>query len=134
MNEHEVRLRITKVLESDRLIHEQVLGLEWTLPKEEQLLAELETMSEAGTVAKSSAIQSSQEGGNKSSHKGTESSGQHAAKGGKFPASKVKKVLDMVREEGQFLLDQKIRDQIAAAGSAVSDEQKSIVEVDVLLK
>merc|ERR1719502_2520247 len=59
MNESEVRSLIAKVLEADRLIHEQQLGHEWTQPKEEQLLQELETFSESGTVTgKSTAVAS----------------------------------------------------------------------------
>merc|ERR1712060_308741 len=49
MNEQEVRGLISKVLEADRLLHEQQLGHEWLPPKEEQLLQELDTFSEQGT-------------------------------------------------------------------------------------
>ncbi len=42
------------MLDADRIIHEQQLGLEWTAPREDQLLQELETFSEAGTFAQSS--------------------------------------------------------------------------------
>merc|ERR1719146_415251 len=38
MNEGEVRALITKVLEADRLLHEQQLGHEWTQPNPDQLL------------------------------------------------------------------------------------------------
>merc|ERR1719487_2734123 len=59
MNEQEVRGQIAKVLEADRLLHEQQLGLEWAPPKEDQLLQELETFSESGTATgKSTAIAS----------------------------------------------------------------------------
>merc|ERR1740120_335044 len=50
MNEQEVRGLITKVLEADRLLHEQQLGHEWMQPKAEQLELELETFSESGTA------------------------------------------------------------------------------------
>merc|ERR1719482_821291 len=57
MNEQEVRGHIAKVLEADRLLHEQQLGLEWAPPKEYQLLQELETFSESGTATgKSTAL------------------------------------------------------------------------------
>merc|ERR1712232_1412172 len=50
MNEQEVRGLIAKVLEADRLLHEQQLGHEWMQPKAEQLELELETFSESGTA------------------------------------------------------------------------------------
>merc|ERR1719163_2516444 len=84
MNEEEVRGLIAKVLEADRIIHEQQLGLEWAPPKEDQLLQELETFSEAGTAT------------GKSTNVTSEDSVQGAS--GKYAASKVKKVLDMIKE------------------------------------
>merc|ERR1719161_1029862 len=56
MNEGEVRQLITKVLEADRLLHEQQLGHEWLPPKEEQLLQELDTFSESGTTTGKSSV------------------------------------------------------------------------------
>merc|ERR1719311_667198 len=78
MNEEEVRGHIAKVLEADRLLHEQQLGLEWAPPKEDQLLQELETFSESGTAT------------GKSTAKESEDSAGAAT--GKYSASKVKKV------------------------------------------
>merc|ERR1719504_171058 len=64
MNEGEVRGLINKVLEADKLLHEQQLGHEWLPPKEEQLLQELDTFSESGTTTgKSTAISGSEEMG-----------------------------------------------------------------------
>merc|ERR1719436_2365728 len=64
MNEQEVRGLIAKVLEADRLLHEQQLGHEWLPPKEEQLLQELDTFSEQGTsTGKSAATESAGEMG-----------------------------------------------------------------------
>merc|ERR1712137_960410 len=63
MNEQEVRGLISKVLEADRLLHEQQLGHEWLPPKEEQLLTELETFSESGTTTGKSTALASEEPG-----------------------------------------------------------------------
>merc|ERR1719504_23661 len=63
MNEGEVRALITKVLEADRLLHEQQLGHEWLPPKEEMLLQELETFSESGTTTGKSTAMASEDMG-----------------------------------------------------------------------
>lgn len=116
MNEGEVRALITKVLEADRLIHEQQLGHEWLPPKEEQLLQELDTFSESGTTT------------GKSTATATEEMGQSVS--GKYSASKVKKVLDLVKEETQFLLDGKVRDQM----KTLPAEQQDVLQIDAILR
>merc|ERR1719247_677140 len=63
MNEGEVRALINKVLEADKLLHEQQLGHEWCPPKEEQLLQELDTFSESGTTTGKSTALASEEMG-----------------------------------------------------------------------
>jgi dynein regulatory complex protein 1 len=118
MNEEEVRGLNAKVLQADRIIHTQQLGLEWQEPRDDQLLQELETFSEAGTATdgKSAAISSGQE------------SGQGA--NGKFSATKVKQVLDLIKEETAFLLDIKIQDQIAELPA----EQADVLKIDAVLR
>jgi len=116
MNEGEVRALITKVLEADRLLHEQQLGHEWLPPKEEMLLQELDTFSESGTTTgKSTALAS-------------EDMGQSVS--GKYSASKVKKVLDLVKEETQFLLDLKVREQM----QTLPGEQRDVLQIDAILR
>merc|ERR1719482_2292707 len=116
MNEGEVRGLINKVLEADKLLHEQQLGHEWCPPKEEQLLQELDTFSESGTTTgKSTAIAS-------------EEMGQSVS--GKYSATKVKKVLDLVKEETQFLLDLKVREQMAN----LPPEQRDVLQIDAILR
>jgi dynein regulatory complex protein 1 len=116
MNEEEVRVLVDKVLKADRLLHEQQLGHEWIQPKQEQLDAELETFSESGTTTgKSTAIESAEMGQSVS---------------GKFSSTKVKKVLDLVKEETQFLLDIKVREQI----QSIPAEQKDVVQIDAILR
>ncbi|KAF4700738.1 hypothetical protein FOZ63_027045 [Perkinsus olseni] len=63
-NETEVRGLVEKVLDGDRIIHEQLLGLAWTAPTLDQIQQEIEVMSEAGTVTgkSSTAIVSSESG------------------------------------------------------------------------
>merc|ERR1719375_2512901 len=85
LNEANVRQLMSKVLDADRIIHEQQLGLEWTPPREDLLLQELETFSESGTATGKSSVAPSDESGQATS--------------GKYAASKVKKVLDLVKEE-----------------------------------
>merc|ERR1712151_467875 len=95
---------------------EQQLGHDWVQPKQETLDAELETFSESGTTTgKSTAIESAEMGQSVS---------------GKFPSTKVKKVLDLVKEETQFLLDIKVREQI----QSLPQEQKDVVQIDAILR
>merc|ERR1711998_82844 len=49
---------------------------------------------------------------------------------GKYSASKVKKVLDLVKEETHFLLDMKVREQMAD----LSNEQKDVLQIDAILR
>merc|ERR1711865_1324756 len=115
MNEDDVRLLIAKVLEADRLLHEQQLGHEWLPPKEEQLLQELDNFSESGTTTgKSTAL--------------TEDLAQSVS--GKYSATKVKKVLDLVKEETQFLLDLKVREQMMT----LPPEQRDVLQIDAILR
>merc|ERR1719311_658617 len=116
MNGEEVRGHIAKVLEADRIIHEQQLGLEWTPPKEDQLLQELETFSESGTATGKSSVAPSDESGQATS--------------GKYAASKVKKVLDLVKEETGFLLDLKVREQMME----LPPEQRDVLQIDAILR
>jgi len=116
LNEANVRTLITKVLDADRIIHEQQLGLEWTAPREDQLLQELETFSEAGTTTGKSTAKESEDQGPGSS--------------GKFSITKVKKVLDLIKEETGFLLDMKIREQMAD----LPHEQRDVMQIDAVLR
>jgi dynein regulatory complex protein 1 len=116
MNEGEVRSLINKVLEADKLLHEQQLGHEWCPPKEEQLLQELDTFSESGTTTGKSTAMASEEMGQSVS--------------GKYSASKVKKVLDLVKEETQFLLDLKVREQMMT----LPPEQRDVLQIDAILR
>merc|ERR1712050_231819 len=80
------------------------------------LLQELDTFSESGTnTGKTSAVESAEMGQSSS---------------GKFSASKVKKVLDLVKEGTQFLLDMKVRDQIAN----LPPEQRDVLQIDAILR
>jgi len=116
MNAQEVRELIDKVLEADKLLHEQQLGHIWERPKQEQLELELETFSESGTATgKSTAIESAE-------------MAQSAS--GKYSAAKVKKVLDLIKEETQFLLDMKVKEQILS----LPQEQRDVLQIDAILR
>lgn len=116
MNRVEVQGLIDKVLLADRLLHEQQLGHEWAQPKEDVLQLELDTFSESGTATgKSTTI---------------ESADMEKAASGKYSATKVKKVLDLIKEETQFLLDLKVREQTLS----LQQEQRDVLQIDALLR
>merc|ERR1719387_1189337 len=83
---------------------------------EEQLLQELDTFSESGTTTGKSATNASEDMGQSVS--------------GKFPATKVKRVLDLVKEETQFLLDLKVREQMMT----LPPEQRDVLQIDATLR
>lgn len=117
MNEQEARALISKIQDADRILHEQQLGLDWFLPSGEQLMQEVDTMSESGTATgKSTALDSGD--------------GSDRASSGRYPPSKVKKVLDVVKEETQFLLEIKVREQMAQ----LPPEQQDVLQLDALLR
>mmetsp|Transcript_8497 Transcript_8497/g.24955 ORF Transcript_8497/g.24955 Transcript_8497/m.24955 type:complete len:670 (+) Transcript_8497:82-2091(+) len=116
MNEQEVRGLNDRVLVADRLLHEQQLQHDWLPPKEEQLLQELDTFSESGTATGKST--------------GVESGEMDKSVSGKYSSTKVKKVLDLVKEETQFLLDMKVREQIGG----LPPEQRDVLQIDALLR
>ncbi|EER08673.1 NBP2b protein, putative [Perkinsus marinus ATCC 50983] len=119
-NEREVKSLVEKVLDGDRIIHEQLLGLDWAVPSVEQMQQEIEVMSEAGTVTgkASTALLSSESGR-------TASSG-----GGRFSGSKVKAVMDWIREEAAFLLDINVKEQC----KDLPPEHRAVVEIDAILR
>merc|ERR1712151_1390550 len=83
---------------------------------EEQLLLELDTFSESGTTTgKSTAI---------------ESADMAQSVSGKYSSCKVKKVLDLIKEETQFLLDLKVREQIVS----LPPEQRDVLQIDAILR
>jgi dynein regulatory complex protein 1 len=114
MNEEEVRGLIAKVYQADKLIHEQQLGQDWVMPTEEQL-RDVDTYSESGTATGKSAVATEEDTPSVS---------------GKYSSSKVKKVLDLIKEETQFLLDQKVRDQMAN----LPPEQRDVLQIDAILR
>merc|ERR1711957_508802 len=77
-------------------------------------MGELDTFSEsASATGKSTAIVS-------------EEMGQEQ----KYSQTKVKKVLDMIKDETQFLLDIKVKEQIAG----LPPEQRDVLQIDAVLR
>eukprot|EP00921_Rhytidocystis_pertsovi_P001099 GHVQ01001868.1.p1 GENE.GHVQ01001868.1~~GHVQ01001868.1.p1 ORF type:complete len:387 (+),score=58.10 GHVQ01001868.1:461-1621(+) len=115
VNENQVRQYMAKVLDADKIIHEQQLGLTWAPPREEELTNECEAFSESGTTTV------------KSTSKVSEDSGVYKRR---YSPSKIKKVLDFVSSECHFLLDYKIKEELIGMDS----EQQTLVQVDAILK
>lgn len=116
MNEQEVNGLISKVRKADRLLHEQQLGHDWVQPREDLLTSELETFSESGTTTGKSTAVASDDNAQSTS--------------GKFSDTKVKKVLDLIKEETQFLLELKLREQM----SVLTNEQKDVAQIHAVLR
>eukprot|EP00396_MALV-II-16_sp_LP-1_P000175 gene175-64_t len=121
MNETEANVLIAQVQECNRIIHEQQLGLNWEASKHD---VGDEGMGEHGKAELPGGIAEAV------SDSGT-TTGKQIKLNGKYAPGKVKKVLDMVRDEGAYLLDMKTRDEIAAAPDQA---QKDVIQVNAILK
>ncbi|CAD7962826.1 unnamed protein product [Amoebophrya sp. A25] len=126
MNEAEAKTVIGQILECDKLIHEQQLSLPWSSPEEEVLNEQFEagTSTEAGTQTGN---------GTKSMSKNMSSAGggdQKKAGGTEFFAKRTKKVLDLINDECSYLLDTKIKDEMAAAPDAA---QRDVIQINAIL-
>lgn len=112
MNEVEVRALITKILDADRIIHKQQLGLPWSPPKEETTTTETETLL--------SDMENSKAAGDPL---------DIDEMMWKYPPAKVKKAFDLIMEEAQFLLDAGVREQMREY-----PERKNALIVDAIMR
>ncbi|CAD7945555.1 unnamed protein product [Amoebophrya sp. A120] len=126
MNEGEAKQVIGKILECDKLIHEQQLSLPWSSPQENLLNEQFETgtSTEAGTQTGTKSLSK-----NMSSAGG--GGGGEGKKGVEFFAKRTKKVLDLIKDECSYLLDVKIKDEMALAPDAA---QRDVIQVNAILK
>ncbi len=131
MNETDARNLIKQILNCDKILHEQQLGMEWTAPKEDAGGDNFaDAMSEAGTQTGKSKAMSSQHTGESGGGTGTGKYGSGGAVG-RYPPTKVKKMLDLIKEEAAYLIDNKARDEIAAAPD---DAQRQVMQVNAILR
>jgi len=124
MNETEAKTIVSKILECDKLIHEQQLNVAWSSPQEELLNEQFETgtSTEAGTQT-----------GTKSLSKNMSSAGGQGGeqkKAVEFFAKRTKKVLDLIKDECSYLMDMKIKDEMASAPDAA---QRDVIQVNAIL-
>eukprot|EP00398_MALV-I-01_sp_L67-1_P000006 gene6-878_t len=114
MNEEQVKQLKQKLVDCDRIIHEQQLGLPyWQAVEHDEV--ENEQASERDTATQKSAEKS-----------------EEAQMTGKFSASKVRKVLDLIKEEAMFLLDGKVRTQIEKP--EMDEKHKDVLVIDAVLR
>eukprot|EP00920_Eleutheroschizon_duboscqi_P013508 GHVT01031751.1.p2 GENE.GHVT01031751.1~~GHVT01031751.1.p2 ORF type:complete len:378 (-),score=25.22 GHVT01031751.1:2640-3773(-) len=92
MNERQQRQLITKLLDADRVIHQQHLGVEWIPPRDDWGIGQGDGLSECGTVA----------------GKSTSTDTRRA----RFAPSKAKKVFDLIANECNFLVDDMTNDKL----------------------
>ena len=129
MNENEVRALIQKIIQADRVIHVQQLGIPWTPPSDP-----IFGFTEAGQGGSqmnpnSSVMDSSKHGMSKSEFVDDQS----VATGGdqsKVSITKIKHVFNLLMEEAGFLVDDKA--QAECVGKSIKEEFK--IKIDAIRK
>lgn len=126
MNEFDANNLITQILECDRVIHEQQLGIGWPGASGGSAFGGgLDTSGKPDLVSEAGQSQGvyskSQNSGAGGSGAGGVGSDANVAKSTRYAPTKVKKVLDLIRDECIFLLDNKVQDELKALESDPSE-------------
>ena len=154
MNEEKVRELAGEVLEADRVVHKQQLGLEWGEPCEvpspmDRVLATARSKMSQATIYASQVL-SEPDGSVGSEDEGFEGEGDEVSRaptrgekeGGKLvdtpraptahvhPSSTVKKVLELLCQEAGFLLDEKLTRLVAP----LAKEEQMMMKLDSMFK
>ena len=116
MSEEEIRGLVRDVLKTDEIIHSQQLGVEWTSPNvpesvhhvhpPEQVLSATQVAMEVFSSTSASSSQQSLLGPFERKQEATEEAG-HPGEGqlGGYPTSLVRQAMEMISEEGEFLVE-----------------------------
>lgn len=137
MNEAEVRALIAKIIQADKVIHVQQLGIPWT-PPPEAIFGLAEQAAGAAAAVNTSAVDSSKHGVSKSEFVDDQSmmtgGQQHTHKGeeSRISIERIKNVFRLLILEAQFLIDDKTQEQCASG--AVSENQAFKMQVDAIRK
>ncbi|XP_030626707.1 dynein regulatory complex protein 1 [Chanos chanos] len=130
MNEEEVKALVRKVLEVDRLIHEQQLGLTWVPPPMPFMEQSGPTVTQhpAQTSARQAAAKALQadEQEDKAEQDVVESSGGLERKGAGVDGKTVKQVLELLCDETGFLIEDKLLKLL----SPVEKDEQSLMKLD----
>ena len=144
MHEEELSTQVNKVLQADRIIHEQQLGMQWTDPRamgETLPGSVLGTRGAKGGAAGGGGTPTGGEAGASESFSEPEKAEQPAMGGGKssskggvaqgrVAAVKVKRMLTILGQEAGFLVDAKVKDALAT----MDEESQAVVQADTILK
>lgn len=130
MHQEEVSSLVDQVLQADKIIHEQLLDLEWVAPTEDPF-----TMLQNGLTTKQFADTAGSEGNDDESNNGETSapSGPHSLLQGKNPqvsVGKVRMMLELLASEAGFLVDAKVQ----SALPGMSAEEQSVMKADSILR
>lgn len=143
MNEAEVRALIAKIIQADKVIHVQQLGIPWT-PPTDPIFGLAETGAGSSQLGPSgqagintSAVDSSKHGISKSEFVDDQSmvtGQQHTNKGeeSRISIEKIKNVFHLLIMEAQFLIDDKTHEQCAS--NQISDNAAFKMKVDAIRK
>ena len=130
MNEHEVRALINKIIQSDRVVHMQQLGIAWE-PPTDPIFGFTEKSQGAsqmgGAAANTSIMDSSKHGMSKSELDGEQSVGQYDYK---VSITKIKNVFKLLMQECPFLVEDKALQE--AEGKSV--KERFTIEIDSIRK
>jgi len=137
MNEEQVKKLVEKVLEEDRIIHEQQLGLRWNVPdlefmnrvgpvrgKTEKQLSATETAMEI----MSAASEADTEGQKAGSGDGEQSSIHCSERKPKLSPRTVKRILELLCDESGFLIESKL----AKLLQPLEKDEQSLMKLDAI--
>lgn len=119
MNEQLVAELVRKVLQADKIIHEQQLGLRWNPPSDEVFISPWAAQQAAEAAKEEEEVTSSQEG---------ETKEEQVAE--KVADPRFKALLDMLCDEAGFLVDIKVQKALESC----SKEEGNMLKVESILK
>ncbi|XP_028810628.1 dynein regulatory complex protein 1 isoform X2 [Denticeps clupeoides] len=121
MNEKEIHALVGRALDLDRIIHQQLLGLDWT-PPDTPITQHVEPITSRSHTA-SSALQMAAlvlKG------EGRESAALETGGGGGVPVKTMKSVLEMLCDEAGFLVERKL----SALLAPLEEEERRLVKLN----
>lgn len=136
MNEEKVRELAQSVADADQIIHEQQLGLTWTPPEPvpcelQPLLTQTSREISQATMYVSQILSETDTASEKLQLTGAdESTSSLVKKGKKLSHSIIKETLEVIAEEGSFLIESKIHQLLAP----LEKEERMLMKLDSMFK
>lgn len=135
MNEEKARELAQSVADADQIIHEQQLGLAWTPPESvpcelPPLLMQMNKETSQAMMYVSQVLSESDTTSEQLPGSGNESTTSFVKKGMKLSHSLIKETLEVIAEEGSFLIESKILQLLAP----LEKDERMLMKLDSMFK